>query len=545
MRRQLVVYATGLGKTATAMAVPWNAVEGRVLFLAHRKELLTQAFGAARLWNPGTRVSLEHDVFRATDDDDIVIASVQGIGKEGSKRLRDFGRSHFDTIIVDEAHRTAAAMHLRSLDRFSDHGLLIGITATPFRADGVELSNIYDEIVDERTIEWGIDNGWLCELRPYWIKSKVDISDVETRGSDFVEASLDEQVNTDYRNSLIWSALNEYAHDRRRALIFSASVNHAKILSEQLSAHGWPARWVSGSTGKKQREEAIAWFGEDTQDRRCLVGCDVFIEGFDEPKIDCLVLGKPTKSLGRFSQMLGRGTRTHESKPDTIVLDIVDVCSTHDVCRVSDMFGAREVDLLGMPLSQAIKRLKQAKEKGVDTSGKDIAEVDEEERQLSAIMGGRLVELPTKAVQLDLFSRVTKPAPEVDAGSVFKWMKLGASSYLLPVNRRLSPKLTSDAVGNWRLEYRGDGMSVNTHALGKSDRPPFKEADKHMKKAIEAATGKPWRMFSRTAQWRNRPAENSDISRLREKGISVYPSDLTRGAAIDLANFLDMGGRKG
>lgn len=523
-----------------AMSIPWNAVEGRMLFLAHRKELLTQAFNAARRWNPDKKIALEHDIFKAREEDDIVIASVQGVGMEGSKRLREFGESHFDTIVVDEAHRSAAAMHLRSINRFSGHSLLIGLTATPFRHDGIDLSNIYDEIVDERGIEWGIENGWLSEVRPYWIRSTVDLSDVETRGDDFVESSLDAQVNTDYRNSLIWSSLNEYASDRRRILVFASSVNHAKILAEQLSNHSWPAKWVAGSTSKKEREGSIAWFAEDTDDRRCLVGCDVFIEGFDEPKIDCLVAAKPTKSLVKFSQMIGRGTRIHEYKPDLIVLDIVDVCSTHNIAHVSDMFGVREMDLLGMPLSAAIKKIKDAKDSGIETDGRSIADVDDDERQLKDIMGGRLVELPTKAVQVDLFSRVNKPAPEVDAGSVFRWLKMTGQSYMLPIGRKLSPKLTSDQLGNWRLEYR-DGMGVRSHALGKSERPPFKGADKVMKRVIPEALSKPWKMFARNALWRNRPAEDGDISRLRKHGIQAYPTDLTRGAAIDLANFLESG----
>lgn len=521
------------------MSLPWRAGTGRILFLAHRIELLSQAYQAAQKWNPTLNVGLDHGGVKACIGDQIVIASVQSVGATAPTRMLEFPPDHFDLIVVDEAHRSICAQYHRALQRFDGASQYLGITATPFRHDGVDLSNLWDEIVDPQLdLMWGIENGWLCEIKSYFVRSGVDISDLETRGDDFTEESLEAHTDTDWRNSHIISGMQEYAYDRKCFLVFASSVKHAEHLCEKINEKTqWKFEVVTGKTPKGKRKEIIAKLKSGEIDG--LVGCQVFIEGFDEPRIDCIVMARPTKSLVQFSQSVGRGTRPHEDKQDLLILDIVDVCRKHEIVHLSDMFGEREVDFLGRSYSEVMRILKGAQELGVNTASKTTDEIEKEVKQIEDLMGGRIVEIPTTAVQIDLFQRVTTPTPEVDAASVFRWMKMRDRDYLLPSTRQLRTRLVADAVGNWRIEWKGR-EGTERKALGNGQRPPFKEADRVAKGLIEKLTGKPWSMFSRNAPWRNKKATTEDIAQLRNHGINALPGDLTRGAATDLASFLSM-----
>lgn len=536
VKRQLVVLATGLGKTATAMSFPWRVNPGKMLFTADRRELLYQAWKAAKRWNPTLDVGLDHESYRAATQQDIVISSIPAIGAKESKRLTGFYHDHFSTVIIDEAHHAAAATHLRALKRFNGASLIGGLTATPFRHDKFDLANIFDEIVANYDLTWGIENGHLVDIESYFIRSGVDISDLETRGDDFTEESIEQSINTDYRNSHIISALNDHAYERKSILIFAASTKHVNVLVDQLNRYGWPAAGVLGSTSPTERRDVFDRFGAG--ETRVLVGFGVPTEGYDCPRIDCVVLGRPTKSMVLLSQMVGRGVRPspQTGKTNLLLLDIVDVCRNKEIVHLSDMFGVREFDCLGESFTLSQKKARKAEELGIDPESSDANDLEAKIKAMEGFLGGKIVDLPTHALQVDLFNRVATPLPEVDALSVFRWMKEPSGAYLLPSAIEHAPRLKRDPVGQWSVEYNSKGQRI-TEPLGKSERPPFKLADKIMKRILPE-TGKPWDFFARNASWRNRPAQKEDIDRLRQHKVDIFPDGLTRGVAADMVNWI-------
>lgn len=226
---QLVCMATGTGKTYCAARIPdlikhWcdktgRKPRGRHLFLANRKELVTQAADTFRKFQPELTVGIEQ-ADRYAGDADVVIASVDTLGRapagedggEFNKRLRDLNPLTFDDVIVDEADLAVQHEHFLRILRYMRvlkgaeidiHKLLLCITATPNRSDNVGMEKIVDKISYSYDLRDAISDGWLAPLRSFRVETSVDISKVGTRNGDFVTGELEETVNTPARNELI------------------------------------------------------------------------------------------------------------------------------------------------------------------------------------------------------------------------------------------------------------------------------------------------------------------------------------------------------
>jgi superfamily II DNA or RNA helicase/diadenosine tetraphosphate (Ap4A) HIT family hydrolase/SOS-response transcriptional repressor LexA len=323
--RSLVVMATGLGKTWLA-AFDLAAVSAelgrfpRVLFLAHRAEILEQAadtFGIlaeSRGFDP--RVS-----WYAGDggdlDGDLVFASVQKLSRaDGLSRLTG---QRFDYAVVDEVHHAAAASYRRILDRL-DAGFVLGLTATPDRADAADVRGLFDDhVAYEAGLAEGIEEGRLAPFSYFGLRDTVDYEDIPWRNARFDPEALATAAATEARMDRLWQAWDE--HPGTRTLVFCCSVAHARFVVEWLSAKGLRVRAVTAESDEASRSGAREDLRQGRLDALCAV--DLFNEGVDLPTLDRIVMLRPTESPVVFVQQLGRGLRRADGKESLTVIDFV------------------------------------------------------------------------------------------------------------------------------------------------------------------------------------------------------------------------------
>ncbi len=325
-RRALVVLATGLGKKWLAAFDHAQLEEelgrpARLLFVAHREELLRQAAqtfrrlararGRAPLigWCAGDSAEL---------DADLVFASVAKLS-----RLRDAALS-FDVVVIDEVHHAAAPSYRRILARV-DPRFLVGLTATPDRADGADIHALFgDEVAYQAGVGRGIELGRLVPFRYHGVKDDVDYAPIPWRNRRFDPATLAAALESERRMETLWRAWAE--HPGQRTIVFCASVAHAVHVRTWLGARGVRVAAVFGAPGSDDREGALSDLARGALDAVCAV--DLFNEGVDLPAIDRVVMLRPTESSVVFLQQLGRGLRASEGKA---VLKVIDFVGNHRV----------------------------------------------------------------------------------------------------------------------------------------------------------------------------------------------------------------------
>ncbi len=344
-RRMLVVLPTGTGKTHIFCQFA-KSVRGRMLVIAHREELINQTRDTVQREAPGRSVGIEKAGQRAGDAD-IVVASIQTLSASNNNRLHKLDPASFSLVVIDEAHHSVASTYLSVLDCFGlvppgFNGLsrkqrvaqsrayeipasapyLLGFTATPFRHDKIGLRYAFDTITYSKHIREMIHSDWLCDVRGEKIRDVADISSVATRGADgdYVEKDLADVVNTPERNELITESYTRLATGRP-ALCFGVTVQHSRALAINLREYGVTVGEVYGHTPKAEREQLVNAYQCGELDVLC--GCMVFTEGFDSPITSCLIMARPTKSMGLYAQMVGRGLRPSPGKRDCLVIDLV------------------------------------------------------------------------------------------------------------------------------------------------------------------------------------------------------------------------------
>ncbi|MFK7930259.1 MAG: DUF3427 domain-containing protein [Myxococcota bacterium] len=338
--RNLVVAATGTGKTVVA-ALDYArlcAAAGRrlkLLFVAHRKEILTQSRDTFRhAVSDGSFAELYVDGMRPLDWTH-VFASVQSLRHVD---LADWDPAHFDVIIVDEFHHAAADTYRRLLDYFKPQELL-GLTATPERADGRSVLEWFDgRIASELRIWDAIDRGLLAPFQYFAVADNTDLREVWKRGKYDLSALQDLYTGHDIRAHLVVEALRKHVYDptQMRALAFCVGVDHAAFMCEVFTKAGIPSATITGATKPVERARFLRQLRDG--DLACLLTVDVFNEGVDIPEIDTVLFLRPTESSTVFLQQLGRGLRHHEGKRCVTVLDFVGVA--HERFRYVDRFRA-------------------------------------------------------------------------------------------------------------------------------------------------------------------------------------------------------------
>lgn len=393
--------ATGTGKTVVAaeVCIRWPG-QGRILFIAHVIELIEQAQKTIGLhtdempsieMGQQSEVADDHPVLDRTK---VLVASIQTM----SRRMQKFDPKSFDVIIIDEFHHGAAKSYRTLWQYFKDGNpniKLLGITATLFRTDNLTLSCMAEKQVFKFGIREGIDNGWLVPIKQkYVVVDGLDFSACRTLAKDLNEGDLesvmmggrtDDTMTPEERAEVIIkqermlhsvAAPSVKEADGRPGLVFCVTVEHATRMAEILRRYpGVTAEVVHGGTPKDERKDVIEKF--KTGKIQFLVGVGCFLEGFDAPNVQVLVMSRPTKSQSVYIQMAGRGTRpvgglcdkfhTPEErqaaiassiKPWCTILDFVGNSGKHKLISTADILAG------DMPPDLVAKAVKKMQETG-------------------------------------------------------------------------------------------------------------------------------------------------------------------------------------
>jgi superfamily II DNA or RNA helicase/HKD family nuclease/predicted house-cleaning noncanonical NTP pyrophosphatase (MazG superfamily) len=313
--KALVVAATGLGKTFLAAFDARDA--DRVLFIAHREELLHQAEAAFERVYPARSRGFLADG-RAELDRDVVFASVQTLSRPEHLARPELAR--FDHVVVDEFHHAAADSYRRVLRALSPR-FLLGLTATPFRGDQRDILELCDgNLAYQVNLLEAIAFGWLVPFRYHGIADVVTYSDdLLTARKTYDTLKLTLRFNTTERAGLV---LDRYrGHASAAALGFCVSIGHADFMAAQFNAGGVAAAAVHSGPGSADRVEAVRQLAEGRL--KVLFTVDLFNEGVDIPAVDLVLFLRPTESMTIFLQQLGRGLRLHPAKSFLTVLDFI------------------------------------------------------------------------------------------------------------------------------------------------------------------------------------------------------------------------------
>lgn len=310
----LVQGATGSGKSAIGV-LDAKKVGGKVLLLAHTKELVEQgAENFKRLWSE-VSVGRFYESFHDTDTH-VVCGSIQSI----IRNLDSFRPDDFDYLIIDECHHASAKSYTNILSYFRPK-FTLGLTATPERADGEDLLEVFQDVAHKLDIREAVETGVLCPVRCIRVKTNINMTDVRINGFKYNSLDLEETIMIPDRNNLIVSTYLEYVNGKS-TVIFCTSVNHANTIASILQERGIKAESVSGSTKPQVRKQIL----KDYADKKIqvLCACDLLNEGWDSPITEVLFMARPTMSKTIYMQQLGRGMRIHESKEFLMVFDFVD-----------------------------------------------------------------------------------------------------------------------------------------------------------------------------------------------------------------------------
>ena len=311
----LVVMATGLGKTWLAAFDSTRPQFRRVLFIAHRDEILGQARDVYRRIRPsGTFGYFTGD--RREADGDVVFASIQSL----TRNLAAFDPTTFDYVVVDEFHHADAPTYRRVIAHFRPQ-FLLGLTATPERTDRADLLALCaDNLVFDVGLVEGIERGLLSPFAYRAIRDVADYAEIPWRSGRFDAAELTKRLETTARAEQVlteWRALS----GRRRALGFCCSISHAEFMARSFAAQGVAAVAVHSGPGSAPRSASLDRLAAG--DLEIVFTVDLFNEGVDVPAIDTVLLLRPTESPIVFLQQLGRGLRRTADKQRLDVLDLV------------------------------------------------------------------------------------------------------------------------------------------------------------------------------------------------------------------------------
>jgi len=310
-RRTLAVLPTGGGKTLCfsyiAAGVARN--EKRVLIIAHRRELLKQISKALK--QQGVRHVVMVGGRRGVPQAKVVVASVFTL----ATRVARFPAP--DLIIGDEAHHFTPQSTWGKVAAAFPRSMVLGVTATPERADGKGLGLMFDNMVTGPSVAELTSMGFLSPVEVYAPPSP-DLTGIHTRAGDYVKGELEQLMG---KAKVTGDAVQHYASicPHKKAVVFCVSVKHAEDVALAFNSAGFRASSIDGGMDMEKRDRILSDF--ESGKLEVLTSCDLISEGFDLPAVEVAVMLRPTKSLGLYLQQAGRAIRISPGKTGTIILD--------------------------------------------------------------------------------------------------------------------------------------------------------------------------------------------------------------------------------
>lgn len=401
----VVVMPTGSGKTVLFAEIIRRSLPLKTMVIAHREELIWQArdkiqricgvdagveMGDLRAAAPQT------DLF-GNDTSSVVIATVQTLNSRAGdrKRMSKFNPNDFAQLIIDECHHATADTYQNVTHYFKQNPKLkiLGVTATPDRADEEALGQVFDSVAFDYEISDAIHDGWLVKPNQTMITiNGLDYSAVRTTAGDLNGADLAQVMEAESNLHGVAGAMIQIMGDRR-TLVFTVSVAQAEVLSEIFNRYKQGcSTWVCGETNKDKRREIVKDFAAGKY--QVVVNCDCFTEGFDDPGVQVIGMAKPTKSRSKYAQMIGRamrplpGTIDHiepselrrraiaeSGKPFCEIVDFVGNSGKHKLVTCVDILGGKYPD-------DVMERAKiTIAKKGTCVSVADILDEEEEKKR--------------------------------------------------------------------------------------------------------------------------------------------------------------------
>jgi len=321
---------TGTGKTVVfasiihdlnADAIRHNR-RTKFLIVAHRTELLFQIQYILE-----NRFHIHCGIIQGSlqtaPERNIQVASIQTLSRK--RRLEWAQEQHFDYLFIDEAHHSAAATYRYLWDYLPDTKKL-GVTATPYRLDRRGFSTLYDQLILSPGVSWFLENHYLCDyeyvsIRPdSQIQAKINSIVRYGRDGDFLIQELDRLFNNSRIRAHLLKAYLDFAKGRK-GIVYAINVEHARKIAEMYADIGLRSVYIHAQTPAETRRTWVEEFRKGELD--ILVNVDIFSEGFDCPDVEFIQLARPTRSLSKYLQQVGRALRIHLGKQNAVILDNV------------------------------------------------------------------------------------------------------------------------------------------------------------------------------------------------------------------------------
>lgn len=362
-KNTLLVLPTGTGKTIVFSKVVDDETKdgSRALILAHRGELLEQASEKLKIAS-GLETALEKAESTSIGSKlKVTVASVQTLSQE--KRLLKFPQNYFKTIVVDEAHHCMSDTYQRILTYFNKANVL-GVTATPDRADQKNLGKFFDSKAYEYTMHQAVKDGYLSPVKAQMIPLELDLHNVSISNGDYAVGDIGNALEP-YLNQIALEMLN-YCKGRK-TVVFLPLVKTSQKFCELLNLHGLKAVEVNGNSDN--RTEILTDFEAGEYDVIC--NSMLLTEGWDCPAVDCVVVLRPTKVRSLYQQMVGRGMRLAPNKKELLLLDFLWMTERHDLCRPSALISKDE------EVAKRIDKMMMDNASGIDLiSSEEVAQND-------------------------------------------------------------------------------------------------------------------------------------------------------------------------
>lgn len=331
VKKTLLVLPTGTGKTIVFSKIAEECVRRgkRVLIMAHRGELLEQA--ADKIYkSTGLQCSVEKAEQTCLGEwYRIIVGSVQTLMHE--RRLNKFKQDYFDVIVIDEAHHCVSDSYQRVLQYFNN-SFVLGVTATPDRADLKNLGSYFDSLAFEYTMPQAIKSGYLVPIKALTVPLKIDISMVGISAGDFKVGEIGTALDPYLYQ--IADEMVKYCMDRK-TIVFLPLIATSQKFMGILNERGFVAAEVNGSS--EDRAEIL----QDFEDGKYNVLCNSMLltEGYDCPAVDCIIVLRPTKSRPLYAQMVGRGTRLspETGKDHLLLIDFLWMTERHELCHPASL----------------------------------------------------------------------------------------------------------------------------------------------------------------------------------------------------------------